>query len=134
MKIILISGKAEAGKTTAANYIKAVLESAYDQRVAIIPYGAYVKFTAKTVWGWDGKKDEAGRKLLQWWGTDVVRARKPNFWVDRVIEIAEQSKYYLDYLIVDDCRFPNEIEAWKDRRHLTKFIRFVLSGRAMRMH
>ena len=41
MKIILISGKAEAGKTTTANMIKDILEKK-DQPTCIVPYGQYV--------------------------------------------------------------------------------------------
>ena len=45
MKIILISGKAEAGKTTAANIIKYSL-CGIGKRAAVVPYGQYVKDTA----------------------------------------------------------------------------------------
>ena len=64
MKIILISGKAEAGKTTAANIIKYYL-CGIGKRVAIVPYGQYVKDTAKMIFGWDGQKHKNGRQLLQ---------------------------------------------------------------------
>lgn len=111
MKIVLISGKAEAGKTTAANIIK---DSLGDKAsVAIVPYGAYVKHTAKLLFNWDGKKDEAGRHLLQWWGTDIVRKQLPDFWVDTVVRLANVAQDQLDYLIIDDCRFLNEITAWR---------------------
>ena len=88
MKIILISGKAEAGKTTAANIIKYYL-CGIGKRAAIVPYGQYVKDTAKMIFGWDGQKDENGRKLLQWWGTDVVRKKNENFWVNTVMRRAD---------------------------------------------
>ena len=42
MKIILISGKAEAGKTTTAKFLKKKLEE-QGMFSAIIPYGQYVK-------------------------------------------------------------------------------------------
>ena len=112
MKVILISGKAEAGKTTTANIIKTFLEE-LGKKVACIPYGQYVKDTAKLVWNWNGEKDKKGRELLQWWGTDIVRAQDPNFWVDSVIRLAKVIDKYVDYLIIDDCRFLNEIEAWR---------------------
>ena len=118
MKVILISGKAEAGKTTTANIIKTFLEER-GKKVACIPYGQYVKDTAKLIWNWDGKKDKKGRELLQWWGTDIVRANAPNFWVSSVIRLAVVIQDYVDYLIVDDCRFKNEIEEWNN--HLINF-------------
>ena len=113
MKIILISGKAEAGKTTAANIIKYYL-CGIGKRAAIVPYGQYVKDTAKMIFGWDGQKDENGRQLLQWWGTDVVRKKNENFWVNTVMRLAAVLDGEIDYLIIDDCRFPNEIDLWKD--------------------
>ena len=113
MKIILISGKAEAGKTTAANIIKCYL-CGIGKRAAIVPYGQYVKDTAKMIFGWDGQKDENGRQLLQWWGTDVVRKKNENFWVNTVMRLAAVLDGEIDYLIIDDCRFPNEVELWKD--------------------
>ena len=63
MKVILISGKAEAGKTTTANIIKTFLEER-GRKVACIPYGQYVKDTAKLIWNWDGKKDKKGLSLI----------------------------------------------------------------------
>ena len=113
MKIILISGKAEAGKTTAANIIKCYL-CGIGKRAAIVPYGQYVKDTAKMIFGWNGQKDENGRQLLQWWGTDVVRKKSENFWVNTVMRLAAVLDGEIDYLIIDDCRFPNEVELWKD--------------------
>lgn len=127
--IILISGKAEAGKTTAANIIKGLLlEQKRDARVAIIPYAAQVKATAKLLFGWDGKKDEAGRRLLQWWGTDVVRARYPDHWVEEVMRLVDVARDQLDYVIIDDVRFPNEITRWQTAWFPTLTIRVERPG------
>lgn len=114
MKIILISGKAEVGKTTSAKIIKEyMLERGI--KAAIVPYGQYVKDTAKMIFGWDGVKDEAGRSLLQWWGTDKVREENPDFWLDTVERLARVccDTGVIDCIIIDDCRFPNEIDEWK---------------------
>lgn len=120
MKVILLSGKAEAGKTTAAEALKkTILDSRPTLKVIIMSYGSYLKETAKQLWGWDGEKDKAGRELLQWWGTDVVRKKNPSFWVDTVVRLADVASDCIDYLIVDDNRFPNEIEAWKDYNHVS---------------
>lgn len=112
MKIILISGKAEAGKTTAAKFIKEELESR-GERVAITPYGKLVKDLCNMLYGWNGQKDEAGRQLLQHFGTDVVRAVRPDYWVDHIIDLAFMLYNEFDTFIIDDSRFPNEIEAWE---------------------
>lgn len=117
MKVILISGKAEAGKTATANIIKTLLEER-GKKVACMSYGQYVKDTAKMIWNWDGKKDKKGRELLQWWGTDIVRVQDPNFWVDSVIRLAKVIDKHVDYLIIDDCRFLNEIETWRTVKYV----------------
>ena len=109
-KVILISGKAEHGKTTAANQIKKTLEE-YGYKVVITRYAKYLKEIAAEYCGWDGNKDEAGRTLLQQLGTDIIRKRlnKPEFHVDRVCEDIEIASDYVDYVIIDDARYPNEI-------------------------
>jgi molybdopterin-guanine dinucleotide biosynthesis protein len=114
MVVIVISGKAESGKTTAAKQLKEGLEY-YGYRVAKLAYGDYVKFTAKQVYGWNGEKDERGRQLLQHWGTDVVRKKRPGFWVDRVVELCELIQDEFDFAIIDDARFPNEIECFRGK-------------------
>lgn len=113
MKIILISGKAEAGKTLSAHIIKKKLEK-WDKKVVIIPYGAYVKDLARLLYGWNGEKDTYGRELLQKLGTDIIRTREPDFWVDTVKRLVKALRNDFDYVIIDDCRFPNELEAWND--------------------
>lgn len=121
-KIILFSGKAEAGKTTAAGTLWYLLvkhgeETGRRINAVIIPYADYVKTTAQMLFNWNGKKDEEGRALLQWWGTDIVRQKDPNFWVDTVVRLVKVAEDELDYVLIDDCRFPNELEAWDDYTH-----------------
>lgn len=69
MKIVCISGKAQHGKDTTAKLLEEILE-AQGNRVLIAHYGDLVKYVCKTFFGWDGKKDEKGRTLLQRVGTD----------------------------------------------------------------
>ena len=111
MKVLLFSGKAECGKSTAATITKRLLEER-GYKVLRMSYGDYVKQTAKMLYDWNGEKDEAGRKLLQWWGTDKVRAERPNFWCDTVKRLADIVKDDFDYLIIDDARYKNEMLCW----------------------
>ena len=113
MKIVLISGKAEAGKTTVSRYLKNLLTEYRDFSVACVPYGNYVKDTAEDLWEWDGKKDAAGRTLLQWWGTDCVRSTDPDFWAETVARLASVIKDKFQFMIIDDARFINELLIWK---------------------
>jgi hypothetical protein len=110
-KIILASGKAEHGKTTFTK----ILMDTFDQlniKYVKIAYADYVKFVAQKYYKWNGIKDEVGRKILQWVGTDYVRSIDPNFWVDTVIRFVNVFGSEYKYILIDDCRFPNEIEKW----------------------
>lgn len=110
-KVICISGKAQHGKDTAGKYIKQLLEQE-GKRVIVAHYADLVKYVAKMFLGWDGNKDETGRTLLQYVGTDIVRKKSPNYWVDfigQIITLFDDANLW-DCVIIPDCRFPNEIE------------------------
>lgn len=111
IKIILFSGKAECGKTTASKMAMDSL-TRLGYRVVKLSYAEYVKQTAKMLFGWNGEKDEAGRELLQWWGTDKVRAQSPDFWVDTVIRLVGVIDDMYDFVVIDDVRFENELNRW----------------------
>lgn len=108
---IVISGKAGHGKTTLANLIKEELEN-QNFRVMKIAFADYLKFIAKKYYGWNGEKDEKGRTLLQYLGTDVVRKNDENFWADIVSRLTRALNSEFDYFIIDDARFPNEVNAF----------------------
>lgn len=109
MKVILISGKMRHGKDTFANELKKQLEE-NNKRVLIVHYGDYLKYCLKEYYGWDGIKDEKGRTLLQHFGTEIVRAKDENFWVDTVARLISAIKEEWDYVLIPDVRMPNEID------------------------
>ena len=109
--IILISGKAGHGKTTFANLLEKELV-ANERSVLRIAFADYLKYICTKYYGWDGVKNESGRKILQHIGTDVVRARDSNFWADIVARLINALDEEYDYYIIDDVRFPNEIESF----------------------
>jgi len=111
MKVILISGKAQHGKTSTANILEKHMKPA-GKRVVQINFADYVKYICSAYYGWDGKKDENGRHILQYVGTDIIRARDGNFWVDTVIRFARVVAQDYDYMLVADWRFPNEYTRW----------------------
>jgi len=111
MHIILISGKAQHGKNQSAEIIKQKLEQ-YNKKVLITAYGDLVKYICEKFFNWNGQKDEKGRTLLQYVGTDVVRTQKPNFWVDFIISILTLFKGEWDYVLIPDCRFVNELKRY----------------------
>lgn len=109
MYIITISGHAKNGKDTIANILKEKLESR-NKKVLIIHFADYLKFVCEKYFGWDGKKDERGRTILQEVGTDIVRKRDQYFWVDIVCRLINVLSNDFDFFIIPDCRFENEIE------------------------
>jgi hypothetical protein len=109
MKIILISGKANAGKDLTGLIMKDYLVG-QNYKVLIIHYADLVKYICKQFFNWDGIKDEKGRGLLQYVGTEKVRSKYPDFWVDFVMNMLILFKGEWDYVIIPDARFPNEID------------------------
>lgn len=107
-KVILISGKAQNGKDTVANILREVLHE-NGERVLVTHYADLLKYICRNYFGWDGNKDEQGRQMLQYVGTDVIRKQNPTLWVDFVAMILKYFHENWDYVIIPDCRFPNEI-------------------------
>lgn len=110
-RTIIISGKAGSGKDMTAQFMKEELEK-HGKKVLIIHYGDAVKWVLRDYFNWDGKKDEIGRTLLQTVGTDIVRARHPNFWTGIVVGLLQSFEPYsnFDIALVPDARFPNEVD------------------------
>ena len=108
---ILISGKAGSGKDTVAQFMKEELEK-HGKKVLIIKYGDAVKWVLRDYFNWDGQKDIVGRTLLQRIGTDVVRAKHPNYWTAIVVGLLQCFEPYNDFdiALVPDARFPNEVD------------------------
>ncbi|MBP5462726.1 MAG: hypothetical protein J6Y20_11490 [Lachnospiraceae bacterium] len=124
MRIITISGHAQNGKDTAAAIIKNKL--AYRGcNVLITHYADLLKYICYTFFGWDGKKDEWGRTLLQYVGTDVIREIDPNYWVDFISSILKFFGDNWDWVIIPDARFPNEIERLRQNGFDVTHIRIV---------
>ena len=86
MEIVSISGHAGSGKDTVAGIIKERLEHD-DRKVLITHYADLLKYICKTFFNWNGKKDERGREILQYVGTDIIRKQDENYWVDFLISI-----------------------------------------------
>lgn len=114
MKVIAVSGRARHGKDTVANILQKQLEED-GHRVLITHYADLLKYICTTFFNWNGEKDEAGRTLLQYVGTDVVRKNNPDYWVDFVADILNYFEDQWDYVVIPDTRFPNEFNRLKER-------------------
>ena len=93
--LLLISGKAGAGKDTFADSIASLGFHKYS-------FAKVLKDEALSG-GWDGQKDFRGRVLLQQLGT-VWRNYEPDHWIRRL-----QESITHDLVAITDCRYRNEI-------------------------
>jgi hypothetical protein len=110
MFYILISGKAGTGKSTASKLLKYLLKkNRINSHTDLFARG--VKMVAKSM-GWNGIKDDAGRKLLQGIG-NVGRDYDEDVWV-RLVHSSQYECKEDDFVIIDDWRFPNEYKFVKD--------------------
>lgn len=114
--IIGIAGKMGSGKSTVAQIIS---EKCQDQ--TILPFAKPLKDIAYQM-GWNGVKDEKGRRLLQLLGTECGRECIGedvwvNLWLKEVITACESYEdgtlMVVKNVIADDLRFENEIDAIK---------------------
>lgn len=106
--VIAFAGKAGAGKSTVANTFKKCMNSDNnhnDYSIPIIPFAKEIKLQAKIL-GWDGEKDEKGRKLLQ----DITKPIKAYHGQNHYAEVVfdEAVSIEPDFLVIDDLRFKAE--------------------------
>jgi hypothetical protein len=111
VNVILFSGKAQAGKTTSANLLKGLIETNYTLRVEKIALADPIKLTAYDFYGWDGVKDEPGRRLLQEIG-DAARNYNEDIFCEK-LENSSLSLFPPHFILIDDWRYPNEAEYFK---------------------
>lgn len=109
---------AQSGKDTGANFFEKYMTS-QGKKVWITHHADLLKQMAKDIYKWDGQKDEYGRGLLQYLGTDKVRKMRPDYWVEHVLGQLDLIDGDIDYVIIPDSRFPNEIDAYKDAGYVT---------------
>lgn len=57
------------------------------------------------------------RGLWQWFGTDLIRAKLPYYWINRVAVKINKSKS-LGHFVITDCRFKNERDWLKENGFL----------------
>lgn len=113
LRCLTIAGQAQNGKDFTANIIKELL-LVDGQKPLIMHYADYLKYICKSVYGWDGNKDEHGRSILQYVGTDKARKNNPDIWVNVINETLLAIGEDYDICIIPDCRFPNESDKMRE--------------------
>lgn len=101
--LIGISGKREVGKDTVADYL--VEKYGFVK----VPFALRLKYMARQH-GWDGQKDDRGRKLLQTLG-QVWRTYREDYWSEKVLKYYEGED---DKLVISDVRYFNEYVSVKN--------------------
>ncbi len=102
--LVLLSGKAGSGKDTAGDYLVSrygFRKYAFADRLKEIAF----------LLGWDGRKDDRGRKLLQDLGT-VGRAYDPCVWIRFVLDGISSDRP--ERVVITDCRYANEFSECAD--------------------
>lgn len=110
--IIGITGKQQVGKDTLAGYL------ANKHHCHRIGFADQLKRICRSYLGWDGNKDDGGRKLLQHIGTST-REYSPSFWIEqtdfmmRHIELGMEEQNIR--WVIPDVRFRNEADWIKSK-------------------
>jgi hypothetical protein len=60
------------------------------------------------------EKNWTGRRLLQWFGTDVSRTVYDEVWVEGLVNTLYEKESNFDVFGITDCRFPNEYAKLRD--------------------
>ena len=98
--IIGIMGKARSGKDTVAK----LFEEADFIRLS---FADNLKWAAKRLFGWDGKKDEKGRKLLIALG-EKLREINSDIWIKSLLN--SNSDILHKNIVISDVRYKNEAD------------------------
>lgn len=114
--IILIAGKARSGKNT----VSKILESEFikeKKEVIISPYTKYLKEYIHNITDWNIEdEDNKPRDLLQKLSSELIKEKLglENIFINRQIEDIKIYSYFKDVIIINDVRFPKEIDTIKN--------------------
>lgn len=118
--LIGFAGKNNSGKTTLAKLLCQVFYNAIDGNFVpeLCSFAGALKKCAYEYFNWDGEKDDRGRRLLQWLGTEVGRQYQDDIWIQNLCRhldnrfngIRERSSKTIYVVVIDDVRFDNEAQ------------------------
>ena len=104
--VFTLTGKANCGKDTVAKMISDYLHE-LGRETFSLAYADYLKALATRNFGYDDNNKEAGRHILQEFGTKV-RSVEEDFWVRTVWTTIDAFRTLYDVFIVTDVRYENE--------------------------
>jgi len=132
MQIITISGQARVGKTTTAKFIA---EEGFKlgYKPILLPFAGPIKDSAKEKGLCKDKNSEEYRDYCQHLGK-IMRDDNPDYWVNQwykklqqiqseeMDDLNEGKKYWERLVIVDDCRYLNELSKGKKLKAIQIFV------------
>lgn len=109
--VITFSGKARSGKDTSVQFVKKHFEE-QGMNVFCLAYADYLKALCRRNFGYDDADKEHQRKILQKFGTDVVREIDDIFWVETVFNTVDVLREAYDVFLISDARYENELRPY----------------------
>lgn len=127
--VILVSGKAGSGKSTVAEILNSKLKENLGMDTMLYGFADPIKYIAEAYFGWNGQKDDKGRKLLQQIGA-VGREYNENIWVTHFLAQLDKraGMFPKNFAIIGDWRFPNEL-AYLQKNPLLDIVTIRVFGR-----
>ena len=107
--VITLTSVARGGKDTVADMIIDYCKE-HDKKVLSIAYADYLKAICKRNFGYDENDKEAGRHILQHFGTEVVKSKEKEFWARVVFHTFDLLCDDYDVFLVPDARFEEELQ------------------------
>lgn len=124
-KIIILCGKARAGKDTSAEFIKKYYEK-QGKKIINLQYSSYIKEYAKKITNWDGSDETKPRQLLIDLGTNLIRKQIDRYlFVNRMIEDIKVLSYFFDIITISDARLEEELLMPKEKFDNVKLVKVV---------
>lgn len=152
--ILVITGKAGAGKDTLADMVREyVYGTKPENGLRPFRFSDPLKDAFCSIFGWNRARIDSleykqelletpfwtngptpsyalttRREIMQYLGTDVFRAGQEDVWIKAALRKAESVAVYADGFISTDCRFPNELDALRDSFEEVHTLHLVKAG------
>ena len=112
--IICICGKARSGKSTISSYLEKLFVEC-NKKVIVSPYTKYLKKYIEDITGSSINEDKKPRKILQKLSSELIKGilNDNDFFIRRQIEDINFYSYFADVILINDVRFPREIDVLK---------------------
>ena len=116
MKIFIIGGKAESGKTTFGNYLREYLKD-YGYKPCVMHITDPLYQYAEKYFDWNRNTDPKPREFLQRMGIEVIQEKmgKKDFLLNRLYEDIEVLSNFFDTFIITDARLIHEFQSIREK-------------------